>query len=98
MTEAVSHRDERIDLRLSSDLKALFTRAAAYSGMSLSAFLLSVAADRARAIVADQETLTLSARDWAAFLAALDQAERPRPRLEAAARRYRQRRGASDAG
>jgi uncharacterized protein (DUF1778 family) len=43
-------------------------------------------------VVAQHETLTLSSRDWDAFLTALDQADKPRPRLEAAARRYRERR------
>jgi len=40
---------------------------------------------------AEPETLTLSPCDWEAFLAALDDAERPRPRLEAAARPYQRR-------
>jgi uncharacterized protein (DUF1778 family) len=33
----------------------------------------------------EYEALTLTLRDWEAFLAALDNADRPRPRLEAAA-------------
>ena len=37
-------------------------------------------------------TLALTPRDWREFLVALDRAERPRPKLEAAARRYRERR------
>ena len=90
-TEA-SARDERIDLRLSTDLKTLLSRAASYSGMSLSSFLVSVAAGRAKEVLAEHETLTLSPRDWEAFLAALDQPDRPRPRLAAAVRRYRGRR------
>ena len=49
----------------------------------------SIAADRAKKVVAEHETLTLTPRDWEAFLSALDDADRPRPRLEAAARRYR---------
>jgi uncharacterized protein (DUF1778 family) len=85
-------RDERIDLRVSADLKALLTRAAAYSGMSLSSFLVSVAAERAKNVVSEHELLTLSARDWEIFLTALDEAEKPRPRLAAAVRRYRERR------
>jgi uncharacterized protein (DUF1778 family) len=88
----MTQRDERIDLRVSTDLKTLLSRAAAYSGMSLSSFLVSVASDRAKEVVARHETLTLSSRDWDAFLTALDQADKPRPRLEAAARRYRERR------
>ena len=88
----MTQRDERIDLRVSTDLKTLLSRAAAYSGMSLSSFLVSVASDRAKEVVAQHETLTLSSRDWDAFLTALDQADKLRPRLEAAARRYRERR------
>lgn len=85
-------RDDRIDLRISPDLKALLSRAASYSGMSLSSFLVSIAADRAKEVVAEHETLTLTPREWEAFLTALDDADRPRPRLAAAARRYRSRR------
>lgn len=85
-------RDERIDLRVSADLKALLTRAAAYSGMSLSSFLVSAASERAKSVVSEHETLTLSARDWEIFLTALDEADQPRPQLEAAVRRYRERR------
>jgi uncharacterized protein (DUF1778 family) len=85
-------RDDRIDLRISPDLKALLSRAASYCGMSLSGFLVSIAADRAKEVVAEHETLTLTPREWDAFLMALDDADRPRPRLEAAARRYRSRR------
>ena len=92
MAESVIQRDERIDLRVSEELKTLLARAAAHSGMSLSSFLVAVAADRAREVLAERETLTLSPRDWAAFLAALDRPKRRRPKLEAAARRYRARR------
>lgn len=92
MSVAATQRDERIDLRLSTDIKSLLTRAASYCGMSLSSFLVSIATDRAKEVVAEHEALTLSPRDWKAFLAALDEAERPRPRLEAAARRYQRRR------
>jgi uncharacterized protein (DUF1778 family) len=56
--------------------------------MTLSSFLVSTAADRAKEVVAEHETLTLTPRDWEAFLAAVDNADRPRPRLKTAARRY----------
>lgn len=36
----------------------------------------------------EHEILTLTHRDWEAFLAGLDNTDRPRPRLEEAARRY----------
>jgi len=42
--------------------------------------------------VAEVETVTLTLRDWEAFLAALDDADRPRPRLATAVRRCQSRR------
>ena len=44
------------------------------------------------ASILQRENLTLTPRDWRKFLGALDKTERPRPKLEAAARRYRKRR------
>ena len=88
MTTSTIQRDERIDLRLSAELKTLLARAASYSGMSLSGFLVSSASKRAKELVAERETLTLTGRDWRAFLSGLDKADRRRSRLEAAAKRY----------
>ncbi|MGZ8250461.1 type II toxin-antitoxin system TacA family antitoxin, partial [Methylomagnum sp.] len=53
-------------------MKNLLLRAAAYSGMSLSNFLVSTGRDRARQIIAENETVTFSSQDWEAFLARLD--------------------------
>ena len=92
MTAFPQQRDERIDLRVSANQKTLLARAASYAGVSLSSFLVSAAAERARELVAERETLTLTPRDWRKFLGALDKAERPRPKLAAAVRRYRRRR------
>ena len=96
MSSAAIQRDERIDLRVSADLKALLSRAASYCGMSLSSFLVSIAADRAKEVVTEHESLTLTPRDWEAFLTALDDADKPRPRLAAAALRYQSRRPEPD--
>lgn len=79
---------ERIDLRTTAEIKELIVRAASAAGVSLSAFLIASAQDRARQLLAERETLTFSARDWNAFFAALDNADKPRPRLEAAALDY----------
>lgn len=96
-TNSLIH-EERIDLHINSDLKILLSRAAAYSGMSLSSFLVSAAGERARQIIAENEILSLSAQDWEAFLAGLDAPDEPLPRLEAATERYRRRRAETDAG
>jgi uncharacterized protein (DUF1778 family) len=88
MAISTTERDERIDLRVSAELKTLLARAASYSGMSLSGFLVSSASERAKEVMAKRETLTLTARDWRVFLSGLEKPERRRPRLEAAAKRY----------
>lgn len=85
---ATTHPYERIDLRTSPEIKELIVRAAATAGVSLSAFLLSAAQERAKQILAENEMLTLTPRDWDAFFAALDKTDQPRPKLEAAARDY----------
>ncbi len=80
---------ERIDLRTSPEVKELIVRAASTAGMSVSAFLLGTAQERAKQILAESETITLTSRDWNAFAKALDHADKPRPTLSAAMKRHR---------
>lgn len=80
---------ERINLCTSPEIKDLIVRAASTAGMSVSAFLLDSAQERARQILADSETITRSTRDWNAFAKALDHTEKPRPKLVAAMKRHR---------
>ena len=89
----VAHPYERIDLRTSPEIKALITRAASTAGVSISAFLIGAAQERAKHVLAENETLTLSHRDWDAFFQALDNVDRPRPKLEATAKKYQDWRG-----
>ncbi len=81
---------ERIDLRTSPEIKELIVRAASTAGISVSAFLLGAAQERARQILAEQEMITLSSRDWNAFVKALDNADKPKPKLSAAMKRHRE--------
>jgi uncharacterized protein (DUF1778 family) len=85
----VAQAHERIDLRTSPEIKELIVRAASTAGMSVSAFLLGTAQERARQILAEQEMMTLTSRDWNAFAKALDNADKPRPKLSAAMKRHR---------
>ena len=80
---------ERIDLRTSPEIKALIVRAASTVGMTVSAFLLGTGHQSAVEILAEQEMLTLTPRDWAAFAKALDNTQKARPRLAAAMKRHR---------
>jgi len=80
---------ERIDLRTSPEIKELIVRAASTTGMSVSAFLLGTAQERAKQILAESEMITLTSRDWSAFAKALDNTDKPRPKLSAAIKRHR---------
>ena len=82
---------ERIGLRTSPEIKQLIVRAALTAGMSVSAFLLGTARERAKQILAENEMITLTSRDWNAFTKALDNADKRRPKLSAAMKRSRDR-------
>ncbi|MBC7857821.1 MAG: DUF1778 domain-containing protein [Burkholderiaceae bacterium] len=79
----------RIDLLTSPEIKNLIVRAASAVGMSLSAFLLDAGQERARQVLAERETITLSPRDWLALTEALNNTDKPRPKLAAAMKRHR---------
>lgn len=81
---------ERIDLRTSPEIKELIARAASTAGLTVSAFLLGAAQERARQVLGEAEMVTLSARDWNAFAKALDESDQPRPKLAEAMQRHRE--------
>jgi len=85
----IGRNHERIALRTSPEIKELIVRAAATVGMSVNAFLLGTAQERARQILAQQEMMMLTSRDWNAFATALDNIEKPRPKLSTAMERHR---------
>jgi len=86
----VAQAHERIDLRTSPEIKELIVRAASTAGMSVSAFLLGTAQEKAKEILADREMITLTSRDWNAFAKALDKVDKPKPKLSAAMKRHRE--------
>ena len=81
-------KQERLEARVSPDLKALFQRAAALEGRSLTDFLVSSAQAAARATIHRHTLIELSARDSAAFVEALLHPEEPNDRLRSAASRH----------
>ena len=92
-----THPYERIDLRTSPETKELIARAAATAGLSVSAFLIGAAQERAKQVLAESETVTLSPRDWEAFFQVLDDIDKPRTKLQAAMDRYLDWRGDKNA-
>ena len=79
---ATAKKEHRIQLRASKREVSAISRAAATTGVSLSAFILDSASERAQRTLADQRHFELTARQWQAFSEALDRPPRRLPRLE----------------
>lgn len=85
-------KDERIDLRVSRELKDCVAEAAAVYGMSVSAFIAMSAREQADRVLRQRRGVVLSndARDR--FLAALDRSPRAAPAsIRRAAKEHRKR-------
>lgn len=80
----------RLDMRVERQAKALIERAAALTGQSMTAFVVSNLIDTALATVERHERLVLSERGREQFLAALDRPAKPLPALRKAARRHQE--------
>src|SRR5262249_27539548 len=79
---ARTQHSEKLVLRLTRDSKRALQVAAAVSHRSVSEFVLESALARADEALADRRSFSLNATQWKAFVAALDAAPRPLPRLE----------------
>lgn len=82
MLTSRANRTEKLDLRLSKAAKQTLQAAAAVARKSVSEFVLETALNEAEAQLADRRVFALGAKDWDAFLAALDAPPRRHPRLE----------------
>ena len=78
---ATTRRSEKLDLRLTPQAKRTLNAAASAANQSLSEFVLESALAHAQEILPDRTQFFLDAKQWEAFLAALDAPPRPRPRL-----------------
>lgn len=75
-------KEHRIHLRASERDVSNISRAAASAGVSVSAFILESAAERAERTLADQRQFVLTGKQWQAFTEALDRPARRIPPLE----------------
>jgi len=75
-------RTEKLDLRLSRKAKQMLRSAATAAHRSVSEFVLESAMARAEETLADRRYFGLEAKQWAAFMAALDASPRELPRLK----------------
>lgn len=93
MSKIPASKDSRIDLRVTSEQKALLEQAAAIKGVSLSAYTLVHLLPIAQQDIENQEKLTLSNRDRDLFLSALENPPKLKGKLKSAIAAYRDKYG-----
>ena len=81
-------KTDRLETRLSPDERDRIERAASTAGVSMSAFMVGAAVDRAEEIIAATTTTVVRADYFEGLLAALDEPEAA-PQLAKAAKRSR---------
>jgi len=79
---AAKKKEYRLNLRASERQVSTISRAAESAGVSMSAFILESAAERAERTLADQRHFVVNEKQWRAFTEALDRPARRIPRLE----------------
>jgi uncharacterized protein (DUF1778 family) len=83
-------KDERLEARVSADLKTMFQRAADLEGVTLSDFMISTLVERSRATIREHEIITLTGRNREVFLEALQNPPPVNPKLAAAFKRLKE--------
>lgn len=82
MPNSATTDSARINLRTSTEAKALIERAAALMGTTVSGFMLQNAYEAARRIVADHDTLLLSQQAFDAFVSNCENPPEPNEALK----------------
>jgi uncharacterized protein (DUF1778 family) len=82
MPNSTKSREDRLDVRLTLEAKAMLKQAADVEGKTVSAFVLDKSLEAAAETLADRREFRLSAKQNHAFVAALDAPSKSRPRLE----------------
>lgn len=81
-------KESRLNIRCNLRVRNLLDKAAAYSQVSVSEFVLSHAVASAEQIVHEHEAISLKATDFMAFLDALDVPSKPNDALIRAFERH----------
>jgi uncharacterized protein (DUF1778 family) len=74
---AAQPRSEQVSLRVPPSTKRILQQGAAIAGQSLTDFLVTTSAEKARQLVAQNRVITMSQVAFDEFAAALDQPARP---------------------
>jgi len=69
---SIATSQQRIEFRVSADLKQQLEQAAAAAGLTVAAFVKDVAVRSARQIIREQHQLQLDSESWTKFIAAVD--------------------------
>jgi uncharacterized protein (DUF1778 family) len=80
---AEKNRTERLNVRVTQDQARLIRMAAKETRANLTSFVVESACLRAEEALASQRHIVLDARQWEAFIAALDRPAQDKPRLRA---------------
>jgi uncharacterized protein (DUF1778 family) len=83
MPGSTKRRDDRLEVRLTPKAKTMLKKAADVEHKTVSAFVLDKSLEAAAETLADRREFRLSAKQYDAFVAALDAPSKSRPRLEA---------------
>jgi uncharacterized protein (DUF1778 family) len=89
MGETPTAKDNRIDLRVTREQKAVLEKAASLSGVSLSAYTLLHLLPQAQQDIENREKLVLSDRDRDLFLSAITNPPELQGKLKSAIAEYR---------
>lgn len=88
MATNTSSRDERIDIRVNSESKSLFLKAAELSGQNLSAFVVESVRKQAIRVLEEHDKVRLNNQARDIFLNALSSPPAPAATLRRAAEKY----------
>lgn len=89
MNTNAERKGTRLVARTSTEIQAIIQRAADYSGVTLSQFLIESAMERARNVIERTETLHLSMAGADALFAALENSPKANAKLLKAAKHYK---------
>ena len=84
MARTAIENNNRLQIRVTPEVKARLARAAALENMDLTQFVTRTALREADAVIEKAEAVQVSARDFARVLALLDDPPAPNIRLKAA--------------
>ena len=86
--EIKTTKESRLHIRCDNRARQLLDKAASYARVSVSEFVLSHALASAEQLVRAHESITLTPKDFQAFLSALDRPAKPNAALKRAFKRH----------